>query len=438
MRYCILQSVYEGMDVINKQFVKEKIDSGFNYAVTFAKWLCISCALGIAGGLVGSFFHMAVNWVTQFRTDDHEWTVFFAPIAGLFIVFLYRACKIDEETGTNLIISSIRTNIHVPIIMAPLIFISTVITHLVGGSAGREGAALQLGGSIGAKAGDILHLDQKDMSLAIMCGMSSVFSALFGTPLTATFFAMEVISVGVIYYAGLVPCIASSLVAYKVSLLLGLKPTAFIIGCELPRLSLVSVTQTGIIAVACALISILFCVAMKRSHDLFGIHIKNAYIRIAVGGMILIVLSLICSSGDYNGAGGQIISAAIEGGTAKPAAFLMKIIFTAVCIGSGFKGGEIVPTFFIGSTFGCIFAPLVGAEPCFGAAIGLVATFCGVVNCPIASIFLSFELFGSGATILFAIACGVSYMLSGYYGLYSSQKIMYSKLKPEYININAK
>lgn len=423
--------------MINKQFIKRKIDSGFTYAVTFAKWLCISVSLGIVGGIVGSLFHMAVNLVTNFRLGHHEWTVFLAPIAGLFIVFLYRVCKIDEETGTNLIISSIRTSIKVPVIMAPLIFVSTVITHFVGGSVGREGAALQLGGSIGAKAGEILHLDHKDMSLVIMCGMSSVFAALFGTPLTATFFAMEVISVGIIYYVGLVPCIASSLVAYKISILMGLPPTAFKIGSEVPRLSLVSVTQVGIIAVLCALVSILFCVVMKRSHDMFRVHIKNAYLRIAVGGAILIVLTLL-TNGDYNGAGGGIISAAIENGNAEYPAFLLKILFTAVCIGSGFKGGEIVPTFFIGATFGCVCAPLVGADPCFGAAIGLVAMFCAVVNCPIASIFLSYELFAGQGTVLFAIACGVSYMLSGYYGLYSSQKIMYSKLKPEYININAK
>lgn len=423
--------------MINKQYIKRKIDSGFTYASVFAKWVAIAIALGVVGGITGSLFHMAVNTVTSFR-GEHSWTIFLAPVAGIIIVFLYRACKIDEETGTNHIISSIRTSIKVPIIMAPLIFVSTVLTHFVGGSVGREGAALQLGGSIGAKAGELLHLDEKDMSLVIMCGMSSVFSALFGTPLTATFFAMEVISVGVIYYVGLVPCIASALVAYKVSIIMGLPPTVFKIGSEIPRLSLSSVTQVGVLSALCALVSILFCVTMKHSHDLFRVHVKNTYLRILIGSAILIAMTLIVGTRDYNGAGGDVISAAIETGEAAYPAFVLKIIFTAVSIGSGFKGGEIVPTFFIGSTFGCVCAPLVGADPCFGAAIGLVAMFCAVVNCPVASVFLSFELFGGQATVLFAVACGVSYMLSGYYGLYSSQKIMYSKLKPEYININAK
>jgi H+/Cl- antiporter ClcA len=417
--------------------VKRKSRSGLKYAVTFVKWVFIAVIIGTVGGVVGSLFHMAVNFATEFR-EGHSYTVFFAPAAGLAIVFLYRLCKIDEETGTNLIISSIRTNIKVPIVMAPLIFVSTVLTHAVGGSAGREGAALQLGGSIGAKVGEILKLDDKDMSLVIMCGMSGVFSALFGTPLTAAFFAMEVISVGVIYYVGLVPCLASSLVAYKISLLMGLPPTKFIIGSGVPRVSLVSVAQVGVISLLCALTSILFCVVMKYSHEFFGLHIPNGYVRAAVGGCILIMLTLIVGCNDYNGAGTGIIQSAIESGEGKTFGFVFKIIFTAVTIGTGFKGGEIVPTFFIGATFGCAVAPLVGAEPAFGAAIGLVATFCGVVNCPVASILLAFELFGGDGLILFAAACGVSYMLSGYYGLYSSQKIMYSKLKTEYINVNAK
>lgn len=421
---------------INKRYVKRKIDNLMRYGVTFAKWVVIAVSIGIIGGVVGSLFHMAVNFATSFR-EGHSWLLFLMPVAGIVIVFLYRTCKIDEETGTNLIISSIRNKIKVPILMAPLIFISTFITHLVGGSAGREGAALQLGGSIGSKVGEIIKLDDKDKGLAVMCGMSAVFAALFGTPLTATFFAMEVISVGIIYYVGLVPCIASSLVAYEISLFMKLPPTRFSAG-EFPGLGLTSAVQIGLLAALCAVISILFCIAMKRSHDLFRLYIKNTYVRAIVGGTIIIALTLLCGTRDYNGAGGDIISNAIENGEANPCAFLLKILFTAVTIGTGFKGGEIVPTFFIGSTFGCIAAPLLGLDPSIGAAVGLVATFCGVVNCPIASVFLSFELFGGSSVVFAAIACGVSYMLSGYYGLYSSQKIMYSKLKPKYINIHAK
>lgn len=423
--------------MLNMEFVKAKMRTVKKFSVAFVKWVFIACAVGVIGGIVGSLFHLAVNFATDFRLA-HSWTLYLLPIAGLFIVFSYRACKVDEETGTNLIISSVRSNIKVPLLMAPLIFMGTVLTHITGGSAGREGAALQLGGSLGAKVGELLKLDEKDSSLVIMCGMSAVFAALFGTPLTATFFAMEVISVGVIYYVGLVPCIASSLIAYKISILAGLAPTKFNIGGAIPKLSMVSVAQIAGLSALCAVISIVLCMVMEFTHSRFKMYMPNTYLRIAIGGVAIILLTLLIGTRDYNGSGVDVIVNAIESGKANPEAFVLKIIFTAITINTGFKGGEIVPTFFIGATFGCTAAPLLGLDPAFGAAVGLVALFCGVVNCPVASILLSFELFGGGGLILFAVACGVSYMLSGYYGLYSSQKIMYSKTKPEFININAK
>ncbi|MDW5300122.1 MAG: chloride channel protein, partial [Sedimentibacter sp.] len=283
---------------------------------------------------------------------------------------------------------------------------------------------------------EFFHLDEKDMHLIILCGMSSVFSALFGTPLTATLFAMEVISIGVIYYSSLVPCLVSSLVAYGVSLHFGVKPVHYILN-YIPELSYKSIFMTVILSALCAFLSIVFCVSMRKTEHFMEAKIKNIYIRCFVGGLIVIFLTLIFKTNDYNGAGINIIENAISG-TVKPEAFLLKIIFTAITIGTGFKGGEIVPTFFIGSTFGCFAGGLLGIDPGFSATIGLVALFCGVVNAPIASIILSIELFGTDGLLLYAIACAVSYMLSGYYGLYRSQKIIYSKLKAEFININTK
>ena len=423
--------------MINRSFIKAKADTVGKFSVAFAKWVLIAVFIGAIGGLVGTFFHMAVLKATEVR-ESFPFLIYFLPVGGLVIVFLYRVTKTGEEAGTNLIISSIRTHTHVPLLMAPLIFISTCITHLCGGSAGREGAALQLGGSIGAKVGELLKLDEKDMSLVIMCGMSAVFAALFGTPLTACFFAMEVISVGVIYYVGLVPCIASALIAYKVSLIFHMEPTRFDISGYVPKLHLNTVTQVAVLAAFCAVVSIIFCMIMKFTHDKLSLTFSNTYLKALFGGAVIAVLTLVLGTHDYNGAGMDVIINAVENGESHWYAFILKIIFTAVTIGAGFKGGEIVPTFFIGAVFGCTAAPLLGMDPQFGAAVGIVALFCGVVNCPAASIFLSLELFGSDGLLLFAVASGVSYMLSGYYGLYSSQKIMYSKLKPEYININAK
>ncbi len=417
------------------EVIKNKLKAASNYVLTLIKWTLIAGCTGLLGGAIGTLFHKSVEYVTDFRTE-YGFVLWLLPIGGIAIITLYKVCKLSENTGTNEVIDSIRTKNNVSPILAPLIFISTVITHLLGGSAGREGAALQLGGSIGSIIGRIFRLDEKDMHIITLCGMSSVFAALFGTPMTAAVLALEVISVGVIYYAALVPCIASSLVAYEISLLFGAKPMNFS-DLVVPGLTFAVVVQTVALAAACAVVSILFCLALKKTRLLLTKVIKNSYLRIAAGGAVIIALTFLVQTRDYNGAGMDVVGRAI-GGSARPEAFLLKIIFTAITIGAGYKGGEIVPTFFIGATFGCVVGNFLGLGGSFGAAVGLIALFCGVVNCPIASIILSIEIFGSSGLILFAVACAVSYTLSGYYGLYSTQKIIYSKLKAEFININAK
>lgn len=419
-----------------KNLIIHKFTSACQYVKTFLKWAFIASLTGIIGGMIGSLFSYCIKEANVLQ-NNLWFLVLLMPLGGLIIVFLYKLFKVENDMGTNCVIESVRNKNNVPYAMAPLIFISSVITHLTGGSSGREGAALQLGGSLGTAVGRIFRLDESDMHIALMCGMSGLFSSLFGTPIAASFFALEVISVGVAYYSALVPCLTSAVVAYFISLGLGGSPFKFDIDKHIPQLDCISLIQVIGLAALCAVVSIIFCVAMKKTHHYAKTLLKNDYIRIATGGLIVIVLTFIVGCHDYNGAGSHIIVNAI-GGEAKPEAFLLKILFTCATIGFGYKGGEIVPTLFIGSTFGCVIAPLLGLDPCFGAAIGMICLFCGVVNCPVASIFLSVEIFGTQGFILFAVGCGVSYMLSGYYGLYSSQKILYSKLKAEFINIQAK
>lgn len=420
--------------MVNLEEVKRKIRIVQLNLWVFFKWIIISIITGIVGGAVGSIFHLSVELATKTRIE-HSWILYLLPFGGLLIVFMYKK-GMKGDPGTNLVINSIRTDGKVPFLMAPLIFLGTVITHLFGGSAGREGAALQLGGSIGSQIGNLIGLDEKDMHLITLCGMSSVFSALFGTPLTATFFAMEVISIGIIHYSAFIPCIVSSVTAYYISIYFGLDPVRFNLNV-IPEISLINIVKVMILGSLCAVVSIIFCNLLHKSNNISKKIISNAYVRVFIGGIIIVLLTIIIGTRDYNGAGMDVILNAMNG-TAKPEAFLLKMIFTAITISVGYKGGEIVPTFFIGATFGCVVGKFLGLDPCFGAAVGLVALFCGVVNTLITSIILSIELFGAGNIVLFAIACGVSYMESGYYSLYSSQKIMYSKIKAEYINRNAK
>lgn len=414
--------------------IKEELDDVKVFLTTFVKWILISIVIGVIGGAVGTLFHICVEKATAFRIANSA-ALWFLPLGGIAIVALYKLSGLGSK-GTDYVLHSAYTDGKVPESMAPVIFASTVITHLFGGSAGREGAALQLGGSIGSQIGKFFKLDENDMQVAVMCGMSTVFSALFGTPLTAAFFAMGVASIGALHYSSFIPCIVAAITASGISARFGAEPVHFFLD-TIPDMSVLNMVRTGTLAVLCAVLSIVFCLTMKETGKLFKKLFKNEYIRAVAGGVLIIVLTLICGTRDYNGAGMDVIERAISG-EAVAYAFALKIIFTAITIESGYKGGEIVPTFFIGATFGCIVGGILGLNPGFSAAIGMVATFCGVVNCPVASIMLSIEVFGGQGVGFFALACAISYMLSGYFSLYSSQKIVFSKLKNKVININAK
>ena len=409
--------------------LKERVAHIGQYAVTLLKWMVLGGVIGLVGGIIGSLFHIGVDTATQVRLA-HPWVLYLMPVGGLAIVGLYRLTK-TEGKGTNDIIASVHFGEQVPGLLVPVIFVSTVITHLCGGSAGREGAALQIGGGIGYQAGRLLRLGEKDLPLATLCGMSGVFAALFGTPLTATVFALEVISVGVLYYAGLVPCLTAALTGYLVSVLMGVPPTRFTV--TVPGLEVRTMLLVMVLALLCAVVSILFCRGLHGVEHLLKRTLKNPYLRVAVGAAVLIGLTLL-TNGDYNGAGMEVIGQAIAG-QADPWAWVWKLLFTAITIGCGFKGGEVVPSFFVGAAFGCVAAGWLGLPAGFGAAMGLVSVFCGAVNCPLASIILSVELFGSGDLLYFAMACSISYLISGYCGLYSSQTILYSKLRAEFINV---
>ena len=412
------------------QTLKQNSKRILDYIFTFVKWLVIASVVGIGGGLLGSAFHLSVDYVTELRYE-HGWLLFLLPVGGVVICAMYHLFRAKGSIDTNRVLDSVRGGEKVPLVMVPLIFVSTVITHMLGGSAGREGAALQLGGGIGYNFGKLLRLKENDLHIIVMAGMSSVFAALFGTPLTAAVFSLEVVNVGVFHYAGMLPCIIASVIAYSVASALGIAPVRFA-GVAFDAFTVPSAFRVIALAVLCALVSILFCVAIKKCEHTMEKLLPNSYVRTIVGATLIVALTLILGTTDYNGAGMNIITDAI-GGNAKPEAFLLKIIFTAITISALFKGGEIVPAFFVGSTFGCVAGSLLGLEASFGAAIGFVALFCGVVNCPLASLLLALEVFGGEAMVYFAIVCAVSYMMSGYFGLYKSQKFVYSKLHDNYM-----
>ena len=398
-------------------------------------WSMLAVLTGLVCGVAGSAFYHAIGLVTDWL-GAHPWLLLGMPVAGLVIVCLYQVCGMENDSGTNQIIASVRSGQRPPLRLAPLIFVGSVLTHLTGGSAGREGAALQIGGSLACQVGQRLHLREREMNVEVMCGMSGLFAALFGTPLTASVFAMEVVSVGILHYSAFFPCLLTALVSMGVTVLLGVEGEHYTL-YAIPDLEVSSLVQIGVLGVGCALLAMAFCVVVHQTGHWYVRFFRNPYLRAVAGGVLVVAISLMEGSRDYNGAGGHIIAQAVEGTVHVPWAFALKLLLTALTLGAWYRGGEIVPTFFVGATFGCAAAPLLGVDPGFGAAVCMIALFCGVVNCPLASIFLSVELFGSEGLLFFALACALSYLLSGKFSLYSSQKIVYSKLEPRFIDENA-
>lgn len=272
------------------------------------KWLIIALILGGIYGFVGATFHLSVDYVTQLRFV-YNWIVYLLPIGGIAIVFLYHSVGLDNQPGTNTIIQSVRQQDSVPTMLAPAIFLATVITHLVGGSSGREGAALQIGGSIATTIGNVMQADQKEMSILVMCGMSAVFSALFGTPLTAALFAMEVVSVGIFYYAALVPCLCSSLVSFYVAQLFGCESVSYTLNVVVSLSPLLLIKLIGF-TIIIAIVSICFVLLMHFAHNILAKEFKNPYVRVIFGSIILLIMVYLFGRA-YLGAGMDVVESAL-------------------------------------------------------------------------------------------------------------------------------
>ena len=388
-------------------------------AFIFVKWVLIALLVGGIVGLAGTAFGYAVHLCTQIW-NRHAWTLYLMPLAGVMIVWLYAMARQQKCQGTDAVLDAAADKGGVPGVLAPLIAGSTVLSHLTSASVGREGAALQLGGSLAAVVGRLLQLSPGDKRVCVMCGMGAGFAALFGTPLTACLFAMEVFSVGTVQLYALLPCALSSLLASSISAGLGLAAerfpvshAAFNAGMALPL---------AVVAVACALVGMLMCLTLHKSTALFKRFAPNPYVRALMGSALFIAITLLSHSRDYNGAGMALIGRCFAGEAVMPWAFLVKLLFTAVALGAGFKGGEIVPALCVGATLGYALALPLGLSPQLATAVGMACLFVSVTNCPLASLLMACELFGFEGAPCYALAIAVSFALSGHAGLYHSQR----------------
>ena len=401
------------------------------------RWCVFATLTGFfVGGISVAF--SALDGRANSLLKEYPAMLYGLPFAGLVIVFLYHFAGVYKSKGTNLVISTIQAKTELPVVMAPLIFISTLITHVFGGSVGREGAALQLGSAAAAGLNKLsfLKLSAEEKRMIIMCGMSAAFSAIFGTPIAAVFFPMEVASIGIIQYSAMFPCFVSSITAGWLAHYYGIRKE------NLGRVADVGVDfnvvwKVALLAIICGLLSIIFCLLLKWAGIAASKIHRNRYIQIFAGGVIFVCINILLDTKDFLGAGMPVIERAVNGEVVWYA-FLMKMLLTALCIGSGYKGGEIVPSLFIGATFGNLFAHLLGLPASLAVACGMAALFVGVTNCPIASLLIISELFGfKEGNVYFLLAITISYIMSGYFGLYSEQNIIYSKFRTKYINRKA-
>ena len=421
------------MSKFNEKY--QEIHQTCQYTVgTLLKWVFLSIIIGIGVGILSAVFSQLLALATSVRLA-HKWIVYGLPLGGLVIVLMYEMAKEGKNQGTNMVMQVLRDDKELmPGRIAPLILIASVITHFFGGSAGREGAALQFGASVGDWFGRKIHLNDSDRKIITLASMSAAFAGLLGTPMAAAIFPIEVISVGVMYYAALVPCVFSAFISQEISVLLHVRTlTAPYPVNDVPAFYSWGTVKVLILAACFALAGILFYSVMHGTSYLYERYIKNKYVRIVVGGCLVIALYLLVGTDDYLGLGDTVIRASFES-PAGYEAFLLKILFTAVTLCAGFKGGEIVPTFFIGATLGSALSVLCGLPVELCAACGMVGVFCAVTNSPITSFIIAFELFGGDGMPFFCIVIAVSYLLSGYGSLYKEQKIMYSKTENKFIN----
>ena len=383
----------------------------------------VAVVIGVFVGVIVAFFALCIVWCDNTRAENN-WLVFLLPVAGVAIVGIHKLAKVVDPKGTNRVIQRIHENTYVKTIMAPLIFASTLLSQICGASVGREAAALQIGGALGSATGKVLKIEEKHANTIIITGMSAAFSALFGTPIAAALFALEIADGRIKNWMGIVPCFIASFIAYALGTVL-----------QVPYLN-VEITYTLAInaenafcvfqlALFCAIFCIIFVLSSKWIKAGLRKLCKNPFVRILASSAIVIALTFLVGEQTYNGVGSDTILACLTDNTFQIIwwACIMKILFTNVSLGGGFQGGEIVPVLFIGATLGNAFSQSVPLDPTLCASLGMVGLFSATTKCPLTSIAIAFELFGFANPLFVVETVIVSILLSGPHRIYGEQKL---------------
>lgn len=419
----------------------------FSIATYLARWSLYVIPISVVIGLVVALFLWLLEIATITR-QNHIWLIFLLPLVGIAISVVYRLYGKNSEAGNNLIMDEIhKPGGGVPARMTPMILLSTVITHLFGGSAGREGTAVQMGGSLSSLFARIFNLKHEEKRVLLMCGMAAGFGAVFGTPVAGCIFALEVLSIGRIKYDALIPCLIASTVAHITCISTGILHTHYHISYNSQNTRaftfiafnfplLVEVIGAGI---CFGLVGFAFAELSHFLKDSFNKYIPVNWLIPVVGGVLVLVISLLLRTFDYMGLGvtspnpnGVSITSAFNPGGAAYLSWFWKLLLTSITLSAGFKGGEVTPLFFIGATLGNILGYFMGAPVDLLAGLGFIAVFAGATNTPLACTFMGIELFGADNALYYAIACFTAYYFSGHSGIYHAQRVAVTKFHEEH------